>query len=81
MMKEITIDIHGMVVYDALKLLEKEIANVKAGTKSIRVIHGYRGGQGLKEMVRDANQLRSKRIKRRKLTLNQGETLLELYDV
>ena len=79
-MSEITVDLHGMTVYDALKHLEKVIAKAPKSVKTIVVIHGYKSGHGLKEMVRDQTQLRSKRIKRRKLTLNQGETILELYD-
>lgn len=79
-MSSMTVDLHGMTVYDALKHLEKTIAKAPKNVKEIIVIHGFRGGQGLKEMVRDPNQLRSKKIKRRKVSLNQGETILELYD-
>jgi len=76
-MKEI--DIHGYVEYDAIKVLEKFIVSCDASVKEILVVHGYHGGSILKEMVRNPNKLRSKRIKRRKPTMNQGETILELY--
>ena len=48
-------------------------------------IHGlteqmaYHGGNALKDMVRNPNKLRSKKIRKRKLSLNQGETILQLY--
>jgi len=77
MIKEI--DIHGMVESDAIKTLEKFIVNCDSTVKEILVIHGYRGGDILKNMVRNPIKLRSKRIKRRKLTMNQGETILVLY--
>jgi len=77
MIKEI--NIHGMVESDALKELERFIVNCDETVKEILVIHGYRSGVVLKEMVRNQNKLRSKRIKKRKLTMNQGETILELY--
>ncbi|MCK5387740.1 MAG: Smr/MutS family protein [Candidatus Izimaplasma sp.] len=75
----VEIDIHGYVEYDAIKLLEKFIISCDSSVKEILVIHGYHSGNVLKEMVRDSNKLRSKRIRRRKPTMNQGETILELY--
>lgn len=75
----LTIDIHGMVEHDAIKTLEKFIASAPKNTEAITVIHGYHSGNILKDMVRNPNKLRSKRIKRRRYTLNQGETILELY--
>ncbi len=75
----VEIDIHGYTEYDAIKILEKFIVSCDSSTKQILVIHGYRGGSVLKDMVRNSNKLRSKRIKRRKQTMNQGETILELY--
>ncbi len=75
----IEIDIHGYTEYDAMKLLEKFIVNCDENEKQILVIHGYHSGNVLKEMVRNSTKLRSKRIRRRKSTMNQGETILELY--
>ena len=75
----VEIDIHGETEYDAIKILEKFIVNCDSTVKEILVIHGYHGGSVLKNMVRSSNKLRSKRISRRKSTMNQGETILELY--
>ncbi len=76
---EITVDIHGMSEYDAIKHLEDVLRNADSETRTIRVIHGYSRGDTLKDMLSDPNKLRSRRIKRRRYTKNRGETLLELY--
>lgn len=75
----VDVDIHNMSELDALKHLERFISKVNNDVTEIRVIHGYHGGDSLQGMVRDRNKLRSKKIYRRKLTMNQGETILELY--
>ena len=73
------IDIHGLTERDALKKLERFIAECSNDVEEIRVIHGYHSGDVLKEMVRNPRKLRSNKIRRRKLSMNQGETILELY--
>lgn len=75
----VEIDIHGYTEYEAIKTLEKFIVSCDKNVKEILVIHGYHSGNVLKDMVRNSNKLRSKRIRRRKHTMNQGETILELY--
>ncbi len=75
----VEIDIHGYTEYDAIKILEKFIVNCNKDEKQILVIHGYHSGSILKDMVRNSNKLRSKRIRNRRPTMNQGETILELY--
>lgn len=75
----IEVNIHDMTELEALKYLEKFLAKLDDNIKEVRVIHGYHGGNKLQEMVRNKNKLRSKKIYRRKLTKNQGETILELY--
>ena len=75
----VEIDIHGFTEQVAIKTLEKFIVSCDKSVSEIVVIHGYHSGNALKDMVRNSNKLRSNRIRRRKLTLNQGETILELY--
>ena len=75
----VEVDIHGYTEQDAIKLLERFIVKCDSSIKQILVIHGYHSGNVLKDMVRNSNKLRSKRIRRRKPTMNQGETILELY--
>ncbi len=73
------IDLHGMTRLEAQKTLEKMLASAPKDCEAIHVVHGYRQGDAIMAMVRDPNALRSRRIKRRRLTLNRGETILELY--
>ena len=76
---EITLDLHGYTVVEAKKEIEKLIAKSSNDVKFIRVIHGYHSGDTLKEFVRSRNGIRSKRLMRKKYTMNQGETILELF--
>lgn len=72
------IDLHGMSVVEAKKVLEKLLASLPSNVKELRVIHGYFGGNELKNLVQSRNGLRSKRIMARKYTKNPGETILLL---
>ncbi len=70
------IDIHDLPVADAKRRLERILASAPPDVAEITVIHGYRSGNGLQQMVRIT--LKSKRIARRILTLNPGMTVLVL---
>ncbi len=76
---KLEIDIHDLTEFEAIKTLEKFIANAPKNCSEIVVIHGYRSGNVLKNMVSNHHKLRSRRIKRRRYSMNQGETILELY--
>ncbi len=67
------VDIHGYTAAEAKKILIQKIAAAPKGCE-ITVIHGFHGGQALKNMVR--NDLKHPRIKRKILGLNQGETII-----
>ncbi len=77
---EISIDIHGFTVDEAKREIEKLIANCGDNINGIRVIHGFHRGNNLQNLVRNPNGIRSKRINRRKYSMNQGETVLELLE-
>lgn len=70
----ITADIHEMRVAEAKKALERFISSADKNVTEIMVIHGYSGGQALKNMVR--NKLSHPRIERKILSMNHGETTL-----
>ena len=70
----ITVDIHGMTVADAKKALERLISFADKNVTEIIVVHGYVGGQVLKNMVQ--KKLSHPRIKQKILSMNQGETSL-----
>ena len=72
------IDIHGMTELEAKIAIEKYIVSLPKDAEEVRIIHGYHGGTALKELVR-SNKIRSKRIYKKKFTMNQGETIYILY--
>ncbi len=78
-MKEDILDIHGMVEHEAIKVIEKHIAQLPKTCERLIIVHGYRDGQTLKDMVASPYKIRSKRVKRRRYSQNPGETILELY--
>ena len=67
-----TVDIHEMNAADAKKYLERLLASCGDEVKEVEIIHGYRGGSALMDMVRTG--VRSKRIARRCVSLNPGVT-------
>jgi len=70
----LTVDIHGMLVAEAKTALERLISSADKNISEITVIHGYSGGQALKNMVQ--KKLSHPRIKQKILSMNQGETSL-----
>ncbi len=72
-----TLDIHGMLELEAKQVLEDFIKEcLNNNYYKIIVIHGYKKGQVLKNMI--WNKLESKYILEKKITLNPGETMLWL---
>ena len=69
-----TVDIHNYKIEEAKKYLERLIVSINPEIKEIFVIHGYHRGDALQNMVR--NDLKSKRISKRILSLNPGVTSL-----
>ena len=74
------IDIHGMTKRQAKTLLENRIMRAGGGVYRIRVIHGYRGGTELRDMVR-SELARNKKVLRIEVGLNPGETDLVLREL
>ena len=78
-MSERTIDVHGLTVDMAKIEIERFIAQCDSTVKRVIVIHGYHRGDRIREFVQSKNGIRSKRIKNKRLTMNQGQTIFELY--
>jgi len=74
--REVTIDIHGMGVIEAKAYLLDFLDSSFSDYDSVKVIHGFKGGSALLNMVR--NELNSKHVKNKILTLNNGITILVL---
>ena len=75
------LDVHGMTRAQAKAYITAGVRSAGREVYRVRVIHGYRGGNVLRELVR--NELsRLPRVLRAEVGLNQGETdlvLRELY--
>lgn len=71
------VDIHGMRCEDAKERLLWLLGHQCKGIRQVTVVHGYRSGQVLRDMVRT---LRHPRISKRMLSLNDGETIFLLND-
>lgn len=72
----VEVDIHGLTAEDAKRRLEHLLSNAGPRIAEVRVIHGYNGGQVLRDMVR--LRLKHPRIAMKLVTLNPGETRLIL---
>lgn len=70
------INLHNMQVEEAKYFLEKLITTAPENIKEIVVIHGYKKGQALLNMVR--KEFKHTRIKSKVIPYNKGITLLLL---
>ena len=73
---KLEIDLHDMQVAEAEYYLDKFITTAPENIKEIIVIHGYKKGQALLNMVR--NDFKHSRIKEKAIPYNKGITLLFL---
>ena len=72
------VNLHNMQVLEAKAYLEMEITRAELNIKEVHVIHGYKKGQALLNMVR--KDFKHDRIKNKRLTFfNLGMTIFELY--
>ena len=74
------IDIHGMTKYQAKVFIESRLKRADLSVYRVRVIHGYRGGTELRDMVREEYGKSHKRVLRVVHSLNPGETELVLRE-
>ncbi len=72
-------DIHGMTRHQAMVCLKSQLRRAGRDVYRIRVIHGYHGGTGLRDMVRSGFRSDPK-VLRVEFGLNQGETDLVLRE-
>lgn len=74
--KVLEVDIHGMSVIEGKSYLQHVLKSCSPSICEIVVIHGNNSGTNLANMVR--NDLKSKKIKRKLLSMNRGITTLVL---
>ena len=75
---KIVVDLHNMQEQEARFYLEKAIDTAEENIKEIVVIHGYRQGQVILNMVR--KEFNHKRIEKKVIPFNKGITLLYLKE-
>ena len=73
---KIILDLHDMQVEEARFYLEKAIETAEYNIKEIVVVHGYRQGQAILNMVR--KEFKHKRIAKKEVPFNKGITLIYL---
>ena len=72
----LTVDLHQMRTGAARQWLQGQVSRAPKEIKEIHVIHGYRGGTALRDMVRKSFQ--HPRVKEKVLGCNPGTTILVL---
>ena len=73
------LDLHGMNTHQAKIAIDSQLKRAKQGVYRLRLIHGYRGGTALRDMIRETYR-HHPRVLRVELGLNPGETELVLRD-
>lgn len=74
------IDIHGFTKAQAKIFIDSQLKRATSDVYRLRVIHGYRGGTELRDMVRTVYRKHPK-VLRISIGLNQGETDLVLREL
>lgn len=76
----ITVDLHGLTVYQARARLMAELRRATASDYRVRVCHGYHGGTAIRDMVA-AEFAAHPKVKRIERGSNPGETVLVLREL
>ena len=74
--ERIVVDLHDMEKQEAMFYLERAIDTAEPKIKEIVVVHGYRQGQVILNMVR--KEFTHKRIEKKVIPYNKGITLIYL---
>lgn len=74
--EKIILDLHDMQEDEARFYLERAIETAESKVKEIVVIHGYRKGQTILNMVR--KEFNHKKIEKKVVPYNKGVTLIYL---
>ena len=78
----IEIDLHGMNVYQAKVKIDSQLNKAGGGIYRLRLIHGYHGGTGIRDMIEeDYNYGRHPKVIRIQGGNNPGITELVLREL
>ena len=76
----IELDVHNMTVYQAQVAIDARLKRAGTAVYRIRIIHGYRGGTAIRDMVR-REYAKNAKVRRIEIGLNPGETDLVLREL
>ncbi len=76
----IKIDLHGMTEQEAIRVIDKALAQAPAATYQLQLVHGYHRGNVLQQMIRDYYRY-DKKVKRIMPGDNPGITILVLKEL
>ncbi len=74
------IDVHGMTKYQAKVFIDSRLKRADLSVYRVRIIHGYRGGTELRDMVRAEYGRNHPKVLRVAYSVNPGETELVLRE-
>ena len=74
------LDIHGMNKHQAKVFIDSRLRRADTSVYRVRIIHGYRGGTELRDMVRLEYGKGHPKVLRVSPSLNPGETELVLRE-
>ena len=74
------VDVHGMTKSQAKLHIETLLKRASRGVYRLRIIHGYRGGTELRDLVR-TEICKNSKVLRVELGINPGETDLVLREL
>lgn len=73
------LDLHGKTLYQARVAMDAALRRATTADYRLTVVHGYRGGTALKEMLRE-EYARHPKVLRLESTLNPGQTVFVLRE-
>ena len=76
----VKIDLHGLTQDEAVKVIDRAIANAAPSTYQLQLIHGYHRGTNLRTMIQDWYRYEPK-VKRIMPGDNPGVTVLVLKEL
>lgn len=78
----IEIDLHGLTVDEAVRKVKSEVRSAAPSVYTIRIIHGYHGGTGIRSAIMEEFSYgRSSKVIRVKPGSNPGITELVLREL
>ena len=76
----VTIDLHGLMLQDAMRRIDRALRDAEPYTYQLRLVHGFHRGTSLRSMIQDEYRYQEK-ILRIQPGDNPGITILVLKEL